>query len=243
MNIITRAKNSFKYRVLGITDTLLPDLTSLLDRIPTDFGGSCPLQKAYVMAWLIRRFKLQSTVDIGVYRGRSLFPQALAHKNYTKGVVYAVDPWSSVEAREQDNPELFEQIEQWADTTDFDGIYSDVKKMAEEFGPHCVIVRQPSREAVEYFKERNISFDMVHVDGNHDRDKALSDVELYLPLLKPGGFVVMDDISWESVRPAYDLCASRLKLVYERVDVGYSVFRDSKNITSLQRELAENINF
>src|SRR2546426_629635 len=144
MNIVTREERFEVSR--RNTNTLFQNLTSLLDRIPTDFGGSCSLQKAYVMAWLIRRFKLQSTVDIGVYRGRSLFPQALAHRDYTKGVVYGVDPWSSQEAREKDNPELFEQIEEWADTTDFDGIYWDVKKMAEEFGPHCVIVRKPSSE-------------------------------------------------------------------------------------------------
>src|SRR5438128_3461789 len=131
MNIFTRTKNSVKYR-LGYRDTLLQGLTSLLDRIPTDFGGSCPVQKAYVMTWLIRRFKLRSSVDIGVYRGGSLFPQALVHQRYTKGIVYGVDPWSSEEAREKDNPELFEQLEKWADTTDFEAIYRSVTKMAEE---------------------------------------------------------------------------------------------------------------
>jgi hypothetical protein len=242
MNIITRAGNSIKYR-LGYRDILLQDLTVLLDRIPTDFGGSCSLQKAYVMSWLIRRFKLQSTVDIGVYRGGSLFPQALAHQRYTKGIVYAVDPWSSEEAREKDNPELFEQLEEWADTTDFEAIYRSVAKMAEEFGPHCVIVRKPSRDAAGYFKAEGINFDMVHIDGNHDMDNALGDVEMYVPLLRPDGFVVMDDIGWESVRPAYDLCASLLTLVYERHDVGYAVFRNSKNIASLQDELAYYISF
>lgn len=241
MNIITRAKNSFKYRVFGITDTLLPEISSVLDTIPMDFGGSCAVQKAYVMAWLIRRFRLRSTVDIGVYRGRSLFPQAYAHKKYTKGVVYAVDPWSSQEAREKDNPELFEQIEEWADTTDFEAIYRDVQRRAAEYGPHCAIVRKPSREAAEYFKDKGVSFDMVHIDGNHDRDKALEDVEKYAPLLRPGGFVVMDDIAWESVRPAYDLCASRLSLVYERQDVGYAVFRGGPDAESTRRELAESL--
>src|SRR5436190_13237651 len=100
MNIITRAKNSFKYR-LGLNDTLLSDVRTLLDRVPGGLLGTCSVPKAFMMAWIIRRFKLQTTVDIGVYKGRSLFPQALAHQKYTKGVVYGVDPWSREEAREK----------------------------------------------------------------------------------------------------------------------------------------------
>jgi hypothetical protein len=238
MNLAVRAKNSFRYR-LGIRDKLREELVSLLDRVPFNFAGGCSLQKAYVMAWLIRRFKLQATVDIGVNLGRSLFPQALAHKKYTNGIAYGIDPWSRGEARQRDNLELYDQIEEWVDTTDFEDIFRYVTMMAEEFKPHCVVMRTTSANAVEVFKEKGIQIDMVHIDGNHDRDKALSDVEKYLPLLRPNGFVVMDDISWESVKPAYDRCAARLSLVYERPEIGYSIFQNSTRTNSLQRKMAD----
>ena len=38
------------------------------------------------MAELIRTFEMKLTVDIGVYRGRSLFPQALSHRECSGGI-------------------------------------------------------------------------------------------------------------------------------------------------------------
>jgi predicted O-methyltransferase YrrM len=46
---------------------------------------------------------------------------------------------------------------------------------------------------------------------------VLRDVELYLPLLRPGGFVVMDDVSWDSVKPALKEVASHARLLLFRV--------------------------
>jgi len=60
---------------------LFTELEEILGEIKIDFGGGCSFEKAYVMAWLIANYQLKSTVDIGVYRGRSLFPQALVPNN------------------------------------------------------------------------------------------------------------------------------------------------------------------
>lgn len=224
MNLITRARESLKYRLGPKPDTLREDLSSLLDRIPTDFGGGSGLEKVYEMASLIRQFKIKSSVDIGVYRGRSLFPQAFVHKKFTRGIVYGVDPWDAEEAKEMDNPELFNEIEAWRKTTDFEGIFREVSAMSREFGRHCKIVRKTSREASEDFKRQGIRFGVVHIDGNHDTARALEDVRSYLPLLHSGGFMVLDDISWKSVRPAYDLCLEHMTLYAERVHLDYSIF-------------------
>ena len=147
------------------------------------------------------------------------------------------------EARQKDNPALLDKLEEWAEVTDLEAIYNEVKEAAREYGRHIVIVRKPSLEAAKDFRVSGIRFDMVHVDGNHDIENALGDVREYIPLLNPGGFIVMDDIGWDSVKPAYDFCASRLSLVYERRDVGYAVFRDSKNVASVKQHLADYIQF
>jgi hypothetical protein len=201
---------------------------NLLQEIPIDFGGGCSVSKAYVMAYLIRRFGMQATLDIGVYRGRSLMPQALAHKLFTGGTAFGVDPWSTELAKEKDNVKLKEKIDQFLDATDFEAIYQDVDRMrkAKGFENNCQLVRKTSLEAASYFAGENIKFDLIHIDGNHDTAPVLQDVALYLPLLKPEGFIVMDDVSWESVKPAYDQVASRLTRVFQRVDAGndYAVF-------------------
>src|SRR5437870_3270579 len=106
--------------------TLYQEVERVLQRIPVDFGGGCSVRKAYRMAWLIERFQLKRTLDIGVYRGRSLFPQAIAHARTTGGVAYGVDPYGSEEARQYDHEEWREALANFAETTDFEGIYENV---------------------------------------------------------------------------------------------------------------------
>jgi hypothetical protein len=107
---------------ISIQENVFSEVSAVLNRIPIDFGGGCSLHKVSVMAWLIQHFGLKSSLDIGVYRGRSLFPQAVAHKFSSGGVVYGVDPWSSIEAVEYDNVPLPDKIDEFISTTDFDGI-------------------------------------------------------------------------------------------------------------------------
>lgn len=172
--------------------------------IPADFGGGCSVAKAGLLASLIRHWGLRSTVDIGVYRGRSLFPQAIAHKHYTGGVVYGIDLWSAEEAKEENNLELKERIDRFVRKTDFEAIYEEVEAIRRE----CRF------------------FGLVHIDGNHDTERVTEDVSLYLPRVVRGGFVVLDDVSWDSVRPAYEQLAAEAMLIFERTegDDDYAVF-------------------
>src|SRR6516164_2784330 len=108
--------------------SLRKQTADLLKEIPIDFGGGCSASKANVMAYLIRRFGMKTSLDIGVYRGRSLMPQAMAHKLYTGGTAYGVDPWSTEQAKENDNIRLKEKIDQFLAETDFEAIYQGVDR-------------------------------------------------------------------------------------------------------------------
>jgi hypothetical protein len=212
-------------------DELRAEIERLLDEIPITAGGGCSVRKAYTMAWLIRRYELRCTLDIGVYRGRSLFPQALAHRRCGGGVAYGIDPWSATAAEQHDTPQLRELLEKFVRETDFDALYDEVVAFRKRWGleDHCVLVRETSQAAVERFERENLRFGLIHIDGNHDTEIVVRDVELYLPRLDEGGFLVLDDVSWESVRPAYDLVADSLARVHEHVDErtgdDYAVFR------------------
>jgi hypothetical protein len=54
------------------------EIEDLLALAPSDFGGGCSPEKAHVLLWLIKHGRPAASCDIGVYRGRSFFPQALA---------------------------------------------------------------------------------------------------------------------------------------------------------------------
>jgi len=207
------------------------EVEQVLARIPIDFGGGCSVRKAYVMAWLIEHFKLERSLDIGVYRGRSLFPQAVAHKLAGRGVAYGVDPWSAAEADESDHAVLREQIKAFVAHTDFEQLHREVTQRVDEFGvaEHARIVRTTSAEAARQFAADGVTFGLIHIDGNHDTEPVLRDVHAYLPLLQPGGFLVMDDVSWPSVEPALREAEGHTKLLMRRVSADktddYAVLR------------------
>jgi Methyltransferase domain len=208
---------------------LRTEIRDMLRGIPIDDGGGCSVSKAYLMAYLIRRYDMRSTLDIGVYRGRSLFPQALAHSRYTGGVTYGVDPWDTSEAVEHDNPKLQEVLDRIIANTDFQAIFESVASFRSRMGfdGHCVLIRKTSSDAISFFREGDITFDLIHVDGNHDAGRVTEDLRLYLPRLRPNGFLVMDDISWDSIRPSYKRLRSSMHLLYARIDGAndYAVFR------------------
>lgn len=209
--------------------SLRTEIRNMLREIPIDEGGGCSVGKAHLMAYLLRRYDMRSTLDIGVYRGRSLFPQALAHSRYTDGVSYGVDPWDTSEAVERDNPKLQGVLDRFIAKTDFQEIFESVASFRSRMGfeRHCILIRKTSAVAISFFREKGVSFDLIHVDGNHDAGRVTEDLTLYLPRLRPNGFLVMDDISWDSIRPSYVMLRSSMHLLYERIDGAndYAVFR------------------
>jgi hypothetical protein len=217
-NIITLSRN----------EPLANNIQHVLAHIPLDFGGGCSASKAFVIADLIRQFKMKTSLDIGVYRGRSLAPQSLAHKFYTNGKAYGVDPWSKFEAQEHDNQKLKEQIAAFVEETDFEALYQNVRSLLSSFSldKNTVLVRKTSKDAAAEFRKEGITFDLIHIDGNHDTAPVLQDVEDYLPLLNPNGILVMDDVSWDSVKPAVQIVGSKMPKMFERVDTynDYAVF-------------------
>lgn len=196
-------------------------INTLLETIKWDFGGGCPFEKACIMADLVCTYNLKTTVEIGVYRGRSLLPIALAHKLSTQGIAYGIDPYNLEEALENDTP-FKEEIDKFCLALDFNLLYQDVLNLIESYKVvnHCILLRKTSKEAINYFIENDIYFDLLHIDGNHDTEKVMLDVNLYLPRIKAGGFIVMDDcFNWESVNLVYTQLKSQYSVILERFDL------------------------
>lgn len=196
---------------------LLKELDPIIDRIPSDFGGGSPRSKLLLMCYLAYRYRLKTYVEIGVYRGRSLFPLAYTIK-MNKGMAYGIDPYCREMAYEVDvNPEHQKAVTQFIDETDYDMIYEEVEilRKALDLTHYCEIHRKPSESAAGFFSENRIPIDMLHIDGNHDTSFVETDVAQYLPLVSPRGFIIMDDTNWESVKPAYSLAQRQATPVLE----------------------------
>jgi hypothetical protein len=150
---------------------------------------------------------------------------------YTRGMVYGVDPYDAAEALEQQNEPLKERIRDFVEETDFQALYAEVVSRREQLSlsGHSILLRKTAADAIHYFKEHDVRFDLIHIDGNHDTEKVMEDVRLYLPRLRRKGFVIMDDISWESVKPALSLLEKRTFKVFQRVGPGddYAIYWDN----------------
>ena len=73
---------------------------------------------------MIVKNNMKCTLEIGVYRGRSLVPQALAHKR-TGGLAIGIDPFRRSSAKELESPaEHAAEIDNWLESTDFDAVYA-----------------------------------------------------------------------------------------------------------------------
>jgi predicted O-methyltransferase YrrM len=187
--------------------------------VPTDFGGGSSPVKALVMAELIQFSQAELAVEVGVYRGRSFLPQAVAFRHIGRGRAIGVDPYESEAAVQTDAHEVGPAVVEWARTQDWDGLYLELSGRIERLGlgGQAELMRETSAAAAPRFGSASIG--VLHIDGNHDRAAVELDISLWLPKVRPGGFVVLDDVSWASVRPAHAQLCATTERVFEIFDV------------------------
>ena len=202
--------------------SLHPEVMQFLEEvvasIPVDYGGGSGSAKALVIADLIAKHRIQNTVEIGVYRGRSLLPVATMLRISGAGVATGIDPWSAGEALQEETHAVGPEVNEWVRQHDWEGTYQSVVDRIESYllTDHCRLLRMTSEEAAPQIPDASVG--VVHVDGNHDQAAVLRDAELYLPKLSPGGFLVLDDASWDSIRPVVEELRTRLKVVFQLND-------------------------
>jgi predicted O-methyltransferase YrrM len=158
--------------------------------------GWCSDYKASTLMDLVWLMRPQTVVEIGVFGGKSLVPMAYALKALgTGGVIHGIDPWCSMASAEgQDGS----NEEYWANL-DHDSILSDLENKIGVFNltNQIELVRATSEDAAPI---ENI--DILHVDGNHSNDASYYDICKWGPLVRKGGMIIFDDITWSTIEKA-----------------------------------------
>lgn len=225
-------------------ESLFEKVKKANDFIEADYGGGSILMKCYLMAYLIKLLDLQTYVEIGVYRGRSLFSVATATK-HVNGLAYGIDPYVLSEALEYDlDADVQSEVTEFLEGLDFENMYRELLINREELGlSDCIrIIRDTSEKAVASFIKEDISIDMLHIDGNHDTEAVQKDVDNYFPLLNDGAVVVFDDINWESVNKVYEKIKDDFIVLYEDTYFGVLWYKEKRvssqnDAAHLQRKL------
>jgi hypothetical protein len=239
--MLQRIVNIFKNK--SEENVLSGKIKEIHSLMPQDFGGGCSHQKALLMSLVISKFELKNTADIGVYRGRSLLPQAIAHNLYSNGLAFGIDPYSNESAVQNDRPDLQTQLDEFINITDFQKLYDDVSNIIKNnnYQNNCILIRKKSSEAAIDFKSNNTRFGLVHIDGNHDTKFVMEDVYNYLPLLEDKSFIVLDDISWDSVQPAFSLLNEEMILIDKFIDTTNDFALFGKGISNEEIEILKKI--
>ena len=180
------------------------DLRGLIKRDNYDEGGWCFDEKRKLIHNLVKTTHSKSCIEIGVYKGSSLFSFAEVLEKIG-GKIVGIDPWSFEMSKNEipffdKNQEDYFYNELLKGQETFEFIYKGVCEIIEnnDLSKTISLIRKPSQDAFDSFETESI--DIVHIDGNHNEMNASRDILLYLPLVKKGGYVIMDDSNWDSVR-------------------------------------------
>ena len=166
-----------------------------------DIGGLCTESKGNVIKTLVEKTNAKFCVEIGVYKGSSLlyFAEALQKTN---GKIIGIDPYKLDSLRneipnKQVNEYFYDVL--FKEQKTLDNIYSNLSKILEDnnLGELITLVREKSENYYQNIKKESI--DVLHIDGNHDEEYVTKDIINYLPLVKKGGYIIMDDTSWVGV--------------------------------------------
>ena len=183
-----------------------------------DSVGGDSLSKCYIMAYLASFFKLKNYVEIGVYKGRSLYSVAQAFKD-NEGKAYGIEPLQGI---------------------DFEAMYNQVLMNTEVFKLSNVveIIRKTSTEAAPYFKD--IKIDMLHIHGNHDCESVQADINNYTPLIREGGIIVFDFINRDSVKRYYDQYKNDYIILFETNNFGI-LMKNQINLDSAVIDISDKL--
>jgi predicted O-methyltransferase YrrM len=136
-------------------------------------------------------------VEIGVWKGRSALAMADACRGTSKKV-FAIDPW---EDYTQGGMKVSSRLKEWGVDT-FEDVYESFRSNVEKLGLEqwIVPVRLSSQQAAKTWSHGPIS--LIFIDGNHDFEALLLDLEVWFPVVRNHGLVCGDDWDWDTVKAA-----------------------------------------
>lgn len=171
---------------------------AMINALVPSIPGWCTVQKAMNLACLIGAKRPELSLEIGIFAGRSLIPMALAHQSLGKGKVVGVDPWDAAESiKHQSDP----NVKWWSN--------QQRHQEAEAYCRLCVH-QNGLGEFVEIVKSTSeaypvpMAIGVLHIDGNHS-EQAVREVSKFGPAVEQGGYLVLDDLDWDTEGPLHAL--------------------------------------
>ncbi len=183
--------------------------------------GWCTPVKGRWLAEQVITHRLTRCVEIGVFGGRSLLSLALGVKHLDQGgFVLGLDPYDH--PHQVEGVDLVDHIT-WSASVPFQSIY--LRAVAEiqtrGLGGVCGILRTSATECASIVAD---GLDLLHIDGCHSVLASCRDVEVWLPKMRAGGLIVLDDCEWSTVQPARAILRARCGAPVESPEVAWEAY-------------------
>lgn len=171
-------------------------------------GWTTP-ERACEMAEHILDTNAKVCVDIGVFAGRSTIAMGFAAREQCDAMVYGIDPWKIDSAVEGDNVE--ENAKWWKERANLEQMHWQCMHViwSHRLDQWVTIIRNASQYVHQLFPV----IDFINIDGAHSELASCRDVELYLPKLRPGAFLMFDDSDWGSTQKALSMIEEQCELI------------------------------
>lgn len=165
--------------------------------------------KIWLLTHIFRLTVPGDVVEIGSAYGRSAFALAWLAAFHGVGNLICIDPWDLPSSRDQGVGA--EIINRAVVDVDWQAVHRSFVVALSGFS-HVNYIRRPATAAVgDYLKaaaagqietaefgQIDVSGEIavLHIDGSHRYDDVCQDVADWVPLVKPGGWVLLDDYLW-----------------------------------------------
>jgi hypothetical protein len=155
-------------------------------------GDWCSPDKAVQFASLVLEHRPQVVVELGVWRGGSAIPMAIALRHLGVGQLLAVDSWfveASVAGQDGANATWWRSVGTKGHEGARQTFLRRLKKHAID-AQHCKVVHQRSDAA-----DVPPVIDILHHDANHG-PQVVADVERWAPAVRVDGLLILNDLGW-----------------------------------------------
>lgn len=159
---------------------------------------SWPQQYYSVTEMLVKLSRAREMLEVGVAYGFHALHLLTTNSliNYT-GIDPYLAGYDSADSFSSDVAHVFDSEPQVAMDRLHDAV---VARLSTEFGDRSRVIRMDSVSASALFP--NQSLDLIFIDGDHQYDSVLQDLNVWYPKLRSGGLLVGDDYAWPDVQGA-----------------------------------------
>jgi hypothetical protein len=181
------------------------EIDEFVEQIGRQVGGWCNADKMEFLMRAIVSKKMTTIYEVGVWEGKSALPMARALQLQGTGMLYPIDSYciEDATAHGEDYEEQFCSLQK----------YKDFKDHITRLGLGKHVYQMPPTSSLKASFVLQHPADLLHIDGNHSQWSSIEDLIYWIPKLKIGGILILDDTGRETTQIQQRVAETRCEIL------------------------------